>query len=150
MKYVLLALAAIAIAWVLAYWWRTRRRALHHALYQRAIDEFPSQAAGLSQIFLDAANATGKPRGLRWMSCELQGEPVFATDHATGEIYGLSGASIGFEAIPGGDMEDVEAVGDIRYVSAVFVYRNQKWQSDGRAIFNLEPAQALERLKQSN
>ena len=145
MKIALSVLAGIAVAVVLAIWWRDRRRTRHHALYQLAIEAFPQQA-GLTQVFLAAANATGKPRGLRWISCELVGQPLFATDHSTGEIYGLSGATIGFAAIPGGDMEEVEAVGDIRYVTAIFVYRNNKWQSDGRAIFNLEPAQALERL----
>lgn len=148
MKIALSVLAGIAVAAALAIWWRDRRRARHHALYQLAIEAFPQQAE-LTQVFLAAANATGKPRGLRWISCELVGQPLFATDHSTGEIYGLSGATIGFEAIPGGDMEEVEAVGDIRYVTAIFVYRNNKWQSDGRAIFNLEPAQALERLNPS-
>ena len=149
MKIFVAVLVGLAVALALALAWRGRRRTRHQALYQRAIDEFPQQAKGLSQVFLAAANATGKPRGLIWKSCELQGEPLFATDHTTGEIYGLSGATIGFAAIPGGDMEEVEAVGDIRYVTAVFVYRENKWQSDGRAIFNLEPAQALERLQAS-
>lgn len=145
MNIALSVLAGIAVAIALAIWWRASRRARHHALYQRAIETFPQQS-GLAEMFLAAANATGKPRGLRWKSCELVGQPLFATDHATGEIYGLSGATIGFEAIPGGDMEEVEAVGDIRYVTAIFVYSHNQWQSDGRAIFNLEPAQALERL----
>jgi hypothetical protein len=149
MKIFVAVLAGLAVALALAVAGRHWRRVRHQALYQRAIDEFPQQAADLSDVFLTAANATGKPRGLIWKSCELQGDPLFATDLTTGEIYGLSGATIGFAAIPGGDMEEVEAVGDIRYVTAVFVYRENNWQSDGRAIFNLEPVQALERLQAS-
>jgi hypothetical protein len=135
----LAGVAALGWAWLI---WRGRSA---QTRFQEAVESFPKQA-GLSELFLTAANATGKPRGLRWKSCELQGEPIFATDRNTGEIYGLSGATIGFEAVAGGDMEDVEAVSDIRYVTAVFVYRDGRWQTDGRAIFNLEPAQAAERL----
>jgi hypothetical protein len=148
MKIALLVLAGLLLIWMAAIWWQRRRQALQHALYQRAVAEFPRQV-GLAERFLTAANATGKPRGLIWASCELQGQPLFATNHGTGEIYGLSGAAIGFEAIPGGDMEEVEAVGDIRYVTAIFAYRNGKWTTDGRAMFNLEPAQALERATES-
>jgi hypothetical protein len=132
---------AVTWGWIV---WRRRNAA---ARFRAAVESFPKQH-GLGELFLTAANATGKPRGLRWKSCELQGEPIFATGDA-GEIYGLSGATIGFEAIPGGDMEDVEAVSDIRYVTAVFVYREGCWQTDGRALFNLEPAQALERLAET-
>jgi hypothetical protein len=138
-------LAGLVLVWLARNWWQRRSRARQHDLFQRAVDEFPRQS-DLTTKFLAAANATGKPRGLRWISCELQGQPIFATNDATDEIFGLSGATIGFEAIPGGDMEEVEAVGDIRYVTAIFQYRNGKWQTDGRAIFNLEPTQAVARL----
>ncbi len=148
MKIAFLVLAGLVLGWLAAIWWRRRRRAQRHALYQRAVAEFPRQT-GLAERFLTAANATGKPRGLIWSSCELQGQPLFATDHKTGEIYALSGATIGFEAVPGGDMEEVEAVGDIRYVTAIFVFREGQWATDGRAMFNLEPAQALERAAES-
>ena len=138
-------LAGLVVVWLARNWWQRRSRAQQHDLFQRAVEEYSWQT-GLTEKFLAAANATGKPRGLRWISCELQGQPIFATNEATNETFGLNGATIGFEAIPGGDMEEVEAVGDIRYVTAIFQYRNDEWQTDGRAIFNLEPAQALARL----
>jgi hypothetical protein len=145
MTYAVYLIAAIALAVVLVIGWKKWRQAQQQKLFQAAVAEF-SQQTNLSELFLRAANATGKPRGLRWKSCELVGEPLFTTDKKSGEILALSGATIGFEAIPGGDMEEVEAVGDIRYVTVVFVYRDREWQADGRAIMDLEPAQALERL----
>jgi hypothetical protein len=138
----LIAFCILTFAWLA---WRRRQAESH---LQSAVESFPRQT-DLAEQFLKAANATGKPRGLRWKSCDLQGEAIFATDRKTGEIYGLSGATIGFEAIPGGDMEDVEAVGEIRYVTAVFIYRDGRWQTDGRAIFNLEPGQAIQRLAET-
>jgi hypothetical protein len=145
MTYAVYLIAAIALAVVLVIGWKKWRQAQRQKLFQTAVAQFPRQQ-NLSELFLRAANATGKPRGLRWKSCELAGEPMFTTDKKSGEILALSGASIGFEAIPGGDMEEVEAVGDIRYVTVIFVYRDREWLADGRAIMNLEPAQALARL----
>jgi hypothetical protein len=145
---VLTILLGLASAIILAFVWLSWRHRQSEIRFQNAVTSFPQQS-GLGEQFLKAANATGKPRGLRWVSCELQGAPIFTTGRNAGEVYGLSGATIGFEAIPGGDMEEVEAVDDIRYVTAVFVYRGGSWQTDGRAIFNLEPAQAIERLSET-
>lgn len=149
MKYLLTALFVLAAVNGLAMLWVFWRRWQTGKEFMQAVRSF-SRDPELAEQFLTAANTTGKPRGLRWKSCELEGEPVFARDRASGEIFALTGASIGFEAIEGGDMEDVEAVGNIRYVSAVFVYRDGRWQTDGRAIFNLEPAQAMERLRETS
>lgn len=145
MTYAIYLIAAIALAALLVIGLKKWSEAQQRKLFQTAVAEFPGQSH-LSEQFLRAANATGKPRGLHWKSCELVGQPLLATDKKSGEILALNGASIGFEAIPGGDMEEVEAVSDIRYVTVVFVYRDGKWQADGRAIMNLEPAQALQRL----
>ena len=90
--------------------------------------------------FLAAASATGKPRGLRWKSCELDGPILFAVDRRSDDLCALSRVTISFEAIAGGPMEDVEAVGNLRLGTAVFVDRQGRWTTDGRAVFNLDPA----------
>ena len=54
-----------------------------------------------------------------------------------------------FTAIEGGGMEEVEAVGNLRYVTVVFVHRQGSWQSDGQVVFNLEPTEAVERYAES-
>ena len=61
-------------------------------------------------------------------------------------LYALVAATISFEAIEGGGMEDVEAVGNLRSATAVFLHRDRQWTTDGRVIFNLEPAEALARF----
>jgi hypothetical protein len=43
-------------------------------------------------------------------------------------------------------MEEVEAVGNLRSATAVFGYRDGAWGTDGRAVFNLEPSEALDRF----
>ena len=122
-----------------------RRLAKQDERRRSAIPQFATQRGELPARFLKAAAATGKPRGLRWKAVELNGAPLFAVD-LSGRLYALNGATISFEAIEGGGMEDVEAVGNLRSATAVFVHRNGEWTTDGRVIFNLEPAEAIERF----
>lgn len=110
---------------------------------------FPPTLTAFEVPFLAAANATGKPRGLRWIGAHLAGDPLFAVDRANGELYALVPATISFEAIAGGGMEEVEAVGNLREATAVFVHRDGQWTTDGRAVFNLAPAGALDHYRES-
>ena len=136
---VLLGLAALA-------WWSRGRPVRLLARRHAAAEQFRAQRSELAAAFLAAAGATGKPRGLRWIACRLDPAVLFAADRKTGELYALVGATISFEAVEGGGMEEVEAVGNLRYATAVFAHRDGAWTTDGRAVFNLEPAQAIQRF----
>ena len=138
-----------ALAIVAGVFWRRWRAAQIAARRQLAALEFRETRDQLAEDFLAAADASGKPRGLRWKSCQLHDDLRLAVDRANGDLLALIGATIGFEAIEGGGMEEVEAVGNLRCVTAVFVYRERKWSTDGRAVFNLQPEQALEHYAES-
>ena len=140
-KVLLLGIAAVFVAQLLWRRWRTAQQSAKRKLATLDLD---GQRPELSEEFLAAANTTGKPRGLRWKDCDLHEGTLFATDRANDDLYALVGATISFEAIPGGGMEDVEAVGNLRAVTAIFIHREGRWTTDGRAVFNLEPPQALE------
>lgn len=141
------ALAAIAIFGI-AVVALNRRQATRTTLNrERAIQEFMAERDDLCGHFLRTAAASGKPRGLRWTGCELSGPPLFAVDDATGELIALAAATISFAAIEGGGMEEVEAVGNLRSATAVFMHRGAGWITDGRVIFNLEPAEALAKFQ---
>ena len=139
--------AAIVIAVFAAKAFKRRRLARSAADRERAIREFSEQRDDLTGLFLRTAGASGKPRGLRWTGCELSGAPLFAIDDATGELIAMVAATVSFAAIEGGGMEDVEAVGNLRSATAVFMHRGAGWITDGRVIFNLEPAEALAKFQ---
>ncbi|MGI9428030.1 MAG: hypothetical protein ACR2NM_05190 [Bythopirellula sp.] len=145
-KVLVVGLLVVLVAQLL---WRRWRAAQQQAKRQLATLEFADRREQLQSDFLQAAAATGKPRGLRWKQCELHEGQHFATDRANGELYALVGATISFAAIPGGGMEDVEAVSNLRCATAIFVHRAGHWTTDGRVAFNLEPDQALERYHES-
>ncbi len=114
---------------------------------ERARRDFRRQREVLEARFFDLAAASGKPRGLRWVDCDWLDAVTFARDRKTGLLAAFVAVNISFEAIEGGDMEDVAAVGNIRDAAAVFHYQHGTWGTGGRALFNMNPADALERLQ---
>jgi hypothetical protein len=113
---------------------------------RRAIDLFRRRREQLEAKFFDLAGRSGKPRGLLWKECDWQPDVTFARDAQTGLLTAFVAVNIHFEAIEGGDMEDVEAVGNIRDAAAVFHYRRGSWGTGGRALFNMNPREAVTRL----
>ncbi len=116
---------------------------------ERAAADFVRDTPKLQEDFRAAANVSGKPRGLRWKSCDFQGPLLLARDRVNGKLVGLIGATVSFEAIEGGGMEEVEAVGNLRAVTAIFTWSGFDWTTAGRPVFNLEPPQVLEQYRES-
>jgi hypothetical protein len=111
-----------------------------------AVNLFHRQRKVLQAQFLDRARAVGKPRGLRWIDCDWIDAVTFARDRKTNLLAAFAGINIRFEAIEGGDMEDVEAVSTIRDAVAVFHFHAGTWGTGGKALFNMNPAEAIDRL----
>jgi hypothetical protein len=133
-----------AAAWLL---WALLRPKLFAWRVERALREFVSRRPELESEFFHKAASSGKPRGLAWKSCSFQDGVLLARDRANGELVALVGVTVGFEAIEGGGMEDVEAVGNLRAATAVFSWNGRGWTTGGRVIFNLEPREVLERYR---
>lgn len=113
----------------------------------RALKLFKFRREMLEAKFFDLAARQGKPRGLRWVRCDWKDEVCFAKDVQSQLLTAFVGVEIHFEAIPGEDMEDVEAVGHFREASAVFHYRDGTWGTGGKALFNMSPSLAVSRLE---
>jgi hypothetical protein len=136
-------LLAITVLWArkpVRVWWRRREAEL-------ALRAFRIQREQVEAKFFDMARSLGKPRGLRWIDCDWKDSVTFGREVQSGLITAFAAIEVGFEAIEGGDMEDVEAVGTIREAAAIFHYQRGQWGTGGRALFNMNPADALDRLK---
>jgi hypothetical protein len=119
--------------------WQLRRE----RVLTKAREMFHLRREWLEAEFLKLAGRRGVPRGLAWVDCDFDREVQFAKDRASGQLRALVGVTIRFEAIEGGGMEDVEAVGNLRAATAVFFFDGRKWTSGGRALFNLNPLEAI-------
>lgn len=116
---------------------------------QRAMQRYFAHEQQLRNDFFLRASSQGKPRGLRWVKCDWLNEQQLLKEKSTGLITLLVGINLHFEAIEGGDMEDVEAVGNVRDASAVFHYKQGRWGTGGRVLFNMHPQAAAVRLADS-
>jgi hypothetical protein len=142
----LLVLAIALLAWL---GWTAVRPKLFARRVRRVEREFARDRKDLEVKFFQSASLSGKPRGLAWKQCAFQDGLLMGRDRANGEIVGLVGVTSGFEAIEGGGMEDVEAVGNLRAATAVFIHNGREWTTQGKAIFNLEPREVIERYTES-
>jgi hypothetical protein len=141
-----LVIGVIFIVVVAAAVWLSRRITAYRkeARLAAARGEFALRREWLEAHFLRIASSTGRPRGLSWVDVDFADEVSFARDLKRGELTALVAVAIRFEAIEGGGMEDVEAVGNEKAATAVFRYDGRQWTTNGRAIFNLNPVEAIE------
>jgi hypothetical protein len=123
-------------------WYRARKQRPQRQ-FESARAMFQHQRADLLSQFFQVASTSGKPRGLRWKQCQWSDLIAWVRDKQTGQLMALVGVTIAFEAIEGGDMEGLEAVGNLRNASAVFFFQDGQWQTGGRVIYNLNPDEAV-------
>lgn len=129
---------------------RLLNRLLGPGVIRQASDKFFQTREALEAEFIQRAGERGIPRGLLWVKCDFEQEVLFVQNQGVGQLQALVEVTISFEAEPGGDMEGVEAVGNLRAATAVFFTDARSpgdWATDGRAIFNLNPQQAIERFQ---
>src|SRR6516225_8567236 len=136
MLYWLIPLLVIAILALVIVIWSPLRSFGKEMQIERARELFKLQRERLEAQFLTAAAASGKPRGLRWKDCQWDDSVEFVREKATRQIHALLGVTIAFEAVEGGDMENLPAVGNLRNASAVFVFVKGRWFTHGKAVFN--------------
>jgi len=127
--------------------WRPVAARFHKRRQEHAIGLFRLQREQLEAQFFHRAGSLGKPRGLRWLECDWQNDVTFGRDVKTGMMTAFVGVNIRFEAVEGGDMEGVEAVSMVRDAAALFHFHRGRWGTGGRALFNMNPADALVRFK---
>jgi hypothetical protein len=137
---VVVLVLGFAVGWPVVVALRKRRAA-------RALKQFRLQREQLEAQFFHRAASLGKPRGLRWLDCDWLDSVTFGRDVQTGMLTAFVGVNVRFEALKGGDMEGVEAVGMVRDAAALFHYHRGRWGTGGRALFNMNPSDALVHFK---
>jgi hypothetical protein len=122
MEWAWVVLGGIGIGSAAVLLWRPLRWFGREIQVERARELFLLQRERLERQFFEAAAATGKPRGLRWQKCDFDPILELAFDRESRQIIALVPVTIQFEAIPGSDMVDLPAVGNLRHASAVFFF----------------------------
>jgi len=117
--------------------------------YQRQVSEFHDARSTLQEAYFKICSESGRPRGLRWINCDFDAEVLFVIENHSLNLHALVPVVISFEAIEGGPMEDMEAVGNLRVGSALFVHTGENWATRGDVIYNLSPDEAFQHFRQN-
>jgi hypothetical protein len=120
-----------------------RRRAAARLLRARQL--FHLRREWLEAKFLKLAAQHTQPRGLAWNHCEFADEAAFATDRQTRQLRAFVSMSVRFTAVQGGGMEGNPNLQHAKAATAVFLFDGREWFTEGRAVFNLNPLETIER-----
>jgi hypothetical protein len=132
----LLLLPLILLVVASGVWWLVHHSHVHD---ERARESFRLQHERLQEMLCRAAAETGKPRGLKWVSCTFTNGVVLTHEKRSRELVALVPTTIQFEPTPDGDMIEIEAATQPRLGTALFHFRKGHWATEGRVFFNSLP-----------
>lgn len=138
----LLAAIAAASGILAVSVWRSLRAMLREARFSQACREFHFQRERLEAKFVRLGMLTSGPGGCRWVDCQFDDDVAYARSRVTGELSAFVAVSIQMEGIPS-SLKMIPEEGGIRLATAVFRFDGRRWDTDGRAIFNLTPTEAI-------
>lgn len=136
-------LAAILFVVGLVLIWRPIRATLREVRFAEACREFHRQRERLEAKFVQLGMVGTRPDGPRWTDCDFDNDVTYARNRLTGELSAFVAVTIEMDAGDEGSPGTADAVSNLRAATAVFRLDREHWETDGRAIFNLSPAEAI-------
>jgi len=139
-----LAIAVAAILVVgLAIVLRPLRAAWRQARFDQARREFHFQRERLEAKFVQLGLSSTQTNAPRWVDCTFDDDVAYARSRSTGELSAFVGVRLEMDFSPERDLVAGEGIGQFRAGTAVFRFHRSHWQTDGHAIFNLSPTEAI-------
>jgi hypothetical protein len=141
-QWILVAVAACLLV-AIALVWRPFLAARREARFAQACRDFHRQRERLEAKFVQLGTAGTKPEGPRWTDCDFDDDVAYARSRSTGELSAFVAVSIEMDDFDARSSGVPGAVGNLRSATAVFRFDGNHWETDGRAIFNLTPTEAI-------
>lgn len=131
----------LVLAWFIL--WRPIRVLSKEVQFAKARKFFHTQREWLEAKFVHLASKQAKPESPRCSDCTFADDVSYVRDRATGELSALVAISIAMENPNSTAHNSGEAVGNLQLGTAVFRFDRDHWETEGRAILNLSPAEAI-------
>jgi len=128
--------------------WRPARNASREARFARARRDFHVQRERLEAKFVQLASARSRPRASYWDDCDFDDDVAYVRNRNTGELSAFVAVTVEDDELddaPHTDPDDiVSGLGESRRMgTAIFRFDGDHWETDGRAIPNLNPVDAI-------
>ena len=133
----LLGLTALAILWrpLVASWRETR--------FVEACRDFHRQRERLEAKFVVLGMIEDRAVQDRWSDCRFDDDVAYARSRASGELSAFVAVTIHLEEPASPMMLGSQLDGTPCEATAVFRFDGRRWDTEGRAIFNLTPTEAI-------
>jgi hypothetical protein len=140
----IIAAAAVALGF---FAWHSRRKAMKPTPFVQAKQRFHAQRVRLEAKFIQLAAAHASPDAPQWTDCTFDDDVAYVRSRATGELSAFVAVTIAAEDTDAAARGMSDAVGNLQAGTAVFRFDHDHWETDGRAILNLSPSEAVQRFR---
>ena len=94
--------------------------------------------------FIQLASTQAKADSPRWADCEFDDAVAYVRNRATGELSAFVAVTVALQGVHDAmAASTADLIGNLRAGTAVFRLDHGHWVTDGRAILNLSPSEAI-------
>jgi len=141
---IIVVVVAVGLAVLL---WRTRRKLGTATPLIQAKQRFHAQRERLEAKFIQMAAAHANRDAPQWADCTFDDDVSYVRNRTTGELSAFVAVTIASESLDAAARSTSDAVGNLQAGTAVFRFDCDHWETDGRAILNLSPSEAVQRFR---
>ncbi|MEE8450969.1 MAG: hypothetical protein V3R99_03610 [Thermoguttaceae bacterium] len=123
--------------------WRPIRAASRETRLAQNRRDFHWQRERLEAKFIRLASSKAGPNALFWDDCEFDDDVAYVKNRNTGELSAFVALTVSVNAYENSTSDGRGRIGNLRAGTAVFRFEGSHWETDGRAILNLSPAEAI-------
>jgi hypothetical protein len=139
----ILLFALMVCLLVLSAIWRPIHRAWRKARFAEARRDFHRQRERLEAKFVMLGMSSTRPAGLRWVDCDFDDDVAYARSRTTGELSAFVAVTIALDDGDEDPLGPIDELAGLRAATAVFRFDGRHWETEGQAIFNLSPTEAI-------
>jgi hypothetical protein len=140
-------IAVVAAAALGAWLWRSRRKVGATTPLAPAKRRVHAQRERLGAKFIQLAAAHASPDAPQWADCSFDDDVAYVRNRTTGELAAFVAVTIASESLDAAIRGASDAVGNLQAGTAVFRFDCDHWETDGRAILNLSPSEAVQHFR---
>ena len=141
-----ITIVAVALLTLAVLRGRFRRQPASPTPLGRAKQQFHVQRERLEAKFVQLAAAQVRPDAPQVADCTFEDDVSYVRSRTTGQLSAFVAVTIATEGITSALPTGVSVVENLQAGTAVFRFDRDHWETDGRAILNLNPDEAAERF----
>ena len=141
--WVWIPVAVAAILAVVVLIWRPMRAASRQARFAETRRDFHVQRERLEAKFIQLASAHTRLNGPNWADCDFDDDVAYVRNRNTGELSAFVAVTVAMEGLADSPTGVGDLIGSLRTGTAVFRFDGDHWETEGRAILSLTPAEAI-------